>query len=52
VRPVVTLAPAQPVPGELLSGLDPPLVNEPGALAVALARGEDLDAAVSAGLRG
>jgi ribokinase len=116
----VTLAPAQPVPGELLSGLDPLLVNEheaafllqagdlngdvldaarellrlgpksavvtagaagaavaagttarllpavrvaevvdttgagdafAGALAAALARGEDLDAAVSAGLR-
>jgi ribokinase len=28
MRPVVTLAPAQPVPGELLSGLDPLLVNE------------------------
>jgi ribokinase len=28
VRPVVTLAPAQPVPGELLHGLDPLLVNE------------------------
>lgn len=28
IRPVVTLAPAQPVPGELLSGLDPLLVNE------------------------
>jgi ribokinase len=28
VRPVVTLAPAQPVPGELLSALDPILVNE------------------------
>ena len=28
VRPVVTLAPAQPVPAELLSGLDPILVNE------------------------
>jgi ribokinase len=28
LRPVVTLAPAQPVPGELLSGLDPLLVNE------------------------
>lgn len=27
-RPVVTLAPAQPVPGELLAGLDPVLVNE------------------------
>jgi ribokinase len=27
-RPVVTLAPAQPVPGQLLSGLDPLLVNE------------------------
>ena len=27
-RPVVTLAPAQPVPDELLSGLDPLLVNE------------------------
>ena len=28
MRPVVTLAPAQPVPGELLCGLDPLLVNE------------------------
>ena len=28
LRPVVTLAPAQPVPAELLSGLDPLLVNE------------------------
>jgi len=28
LRPVVTLAPAQPVPAELLSGLDPILVNE------------------------
>jgi ribokinase len=28
MRPVVTLAPAQPVPAELLSGLDPLLVNE------------------------
>jgi ribokinase len=28
VRPVVTLAPAQPVPDELLQGLDPLLVNE------------------------
>jgi ribokinase len=28
LRPVVTLAPAQPVPAELLSGLDPVLVNE------------------------
>jgi ribokinase len=28
MRPVVTLAPARPVPGELLSGLDPLLVNE------------------------
>jgi ribokinase len=28
MRPVVTLAPAQPVPGELLHGLDPLLVNE------------------------
>jgi ribokinase len=28
MRPVVTLAPAQPVPGELLRGLDPLLVNE------------------------
>jgi ribokinase len=28
LRPVVTLAPAQPVPGELLHGLDPLLVNE------------------------
>src|SRR5581483_11343004 len=28
MRPVVTLAPAMPVPGELLSGLDPLLVNE------------------------
>jgi ribokinase len=28
IRPVVTLAPAQPVPGELLRGLDPLLVNE------------------------
>jgi ribokinase len=28
MRPVVTLAPAQPVPGELLAGLDPLLVNE------------------------
>jgi ribokinase len=28
MRPVVTLAPAQPVPDELLSGLDPLLVNE------------------------
>jgi ribokinase len=28
MRPVVTLAPAQPVPGELLYGLDPLLVNE------------------------
>jgi ribokinase len=28
VRPVVTLAPAQAVPGELLAGLDPLLVNE------------------------
>ncbi len=27
-RPVVTLAPAQPVPDQLLSGLDPLLVNE------------------------
>ena len=27
-RPVVTLAPAQPVPDELLAGLDPLLVNE------------------------
>ena len=27
-RPVVTLAPVQPVPAELLSGLDPILVNE------------------------
>jgi ribokinase len=120
MRSVVTLAPAQPVPGELLSGLDPLLVNEheaafllqtddlgghvleaarellrlgpksvvvtagaagaavadgatarllpavpvaevvdttgagdafAGALAASLARGEDLDAAVAAGLR-
>jgi ribokinase len=28
IRPVVTLTPAQPVPGELLHGLDPLLVNE------------------------
>jgi ribokinase len=28
LRPVVTLAPAQPVPAELLSGLDPVLVNQ------------------------
>jgi ribokinase len=28
LRPVVTLAPAQPVPAELLAGLDPLLVNE------------------------
>jgi ribokinase len=28
IRPVVTLAPAQPVPGEMLHGLDPLLVNE------------------------
>ena len=28
LRPVVTLAPAQPVPAELLTGLDPLLVNE------------------------
>jgi ribokinase len=28
MRPVVTLAPARPVPGELLCGLDPLLVNE------------------------
>jgi ribokinase len=28
LRPVVTLAPAQPVPAELLGGLDPLLVNE------------------------
>jgi ribokinase len=28
MRPVVTLAPARPVPGELLHGLDPLLVNE------------------------
>lgn len=28
MRPVVTLAPAQPVPHELLDGLDPVLVNE------------------------
>lgn len=28
VRPVVTLAPAQDVPGDLLAGLDPLLVNE------------------------
>ena len=28
LRPVVTIAPAQPVPAELLSGLDPVLVNE------------------------
>jgi ribokinase len=28
LRPVVTLAPAQPVPAELLNGLDPILVNQ------------------------
>ena len=31
VRPVVTLSPAQDVPRELLSGLDPLLVNQPEA---------------------
>jgi ribokinase len=34
VRPVVTLAPAQPVPPELLRGLDPVLVNQHEAAVV------------------
>jgi ribokinase len=40
MRPVVTLAPAQPVPGELLRGLDPLLVNEHEA--AFLLRADDL----------
>jgi ribokinase len=34
VRPVVTLSPAQDVPGEMLTGLDPLLVNEHEAAVV------------------
>jgi ribokinase len=48
MRPVVTLAPAQPVPDELLSGLDPLLVNEHEAAFLLHADGLDghiLDAA-------
>jgi ribokinase len=48
MRPVVTLAPAQPVPGELLCGLDPLLVNEHEAaflLHVGDVGGQVLDAA-------
>ncbi|HZR54392.1 MAG TPA: PfkB family carbohydrate kinase [Streptosporangiaceae bacterium] len=50
MRPVVTLAPAMPVPGELLSGLDPLLVNEHEAaflLDVGDLDGDVLDAAAA-----
>ena len=50
-RPVVTLAPAQPVPDELLGGLDPLLVNEHEAGAL-LGNGEvDADGAERAARR-
>jgi ribokinase len=42
VRPVVTLAPAQEVPEELLAGLDPLLVNEHEAGFLLGARGGDV----------
>jgi ribokinase len=42
-RPVVTLAPAQPVPDELLSGLDPLLVNEHEASVLLGGAGIDVD---------
>ena len=53
VRPVVTLAPAQPVPAELLSRLDPILVNEHEAafLLQADSLGDDAQGAASELLR-